>query len=735
MTEADYKKLSLLIAKYCPDFVVEDHPKFISFLKAYYDWSANVKEFNPWRVTSHLIEWGDIDETLDEFIDYFKQEYLNELNTDFNGDIREFLKHTKEFYASRGTPESFKFLLQLLSGNSGEIFYPNQYLMKSSDGEWVTDKVLFVEYDERLDNSFISTRLKGKTTGNTAVIETIETHFNYLTQDRFLKIYVSNLTGDFHNEDAIIFKNDSTSLELTIYKTIKSVNLTSKGNNYQVGDTLSIQDDPTFICKVESVSSGKIDSYAILDGGTGYSVGDVIHTKCDTLDYYSADARVYVDEVDPDTGAITSLDIRYPGYGFLEVPSVDYIESATHIAYNDGVPSGYTPLTYIENDGLQYLNLGMQLSDTNSVDLKFKILPSANPDINHGVFGANYLENSFGYMFLYNEERRVFISRYGLYTHEFDINIETDHYIKREKNKLYLDNTYVADDSSSAFNTINYASLFATTGTNSHTYGKCRIYFCRIWDEDNNLIKNYVPVKRNSDDKIGIFETVEGVFLTNESGTDYVPGPESVIIRDAEIEFISDGAGAINSVGVISAEINYTDGEDLVITSETGVGASATISTGEIFTSIPYYYKPGSFLSDDFKLQDSDYWQEYSYEIRSSLALDSGILQQFSEYKDIFKKLVHPAGFKLFNSFVLSNHIDLDLLYINSTISFRGASTFLEFINWIELVSYWNRIVDNDIIFQHRFSTIADERETALNFYKRTGGEFVHSNLEIETIL
>ena len=533
MNETEYKKLSLLIQKYCPDFLLDKHPKFISFLKAYYDWSMNVKEFNPWRVTSHLIDWGDIDETLDEFIDYFKSEYLNSLNVDFKGDIREFIKHMKEFYASRGTPESFRFLLKLLSGNSGEIFYPNEYLMKSSDGEWKTDHVIFLSFDERIDSSFISTQIQGKFTGSTASIEGIETHFNYFTQERFIKLYISNIKGTF-DDIAITLNNGSTSIELSVFDTVKSIVIDSCGNNYKVGDDIRIPNDPTFLGRVSKVRAGRVDSYAILNGGTHYSVGDVIHVKCDSLDYYSALPRIYVDEVDPDTGAITSLDIRYSGYGFLELPYVDYIESAEH-------------------------------------------------------------------------------------------------------------------------------------------------------------------------------ETQGG--------------------DDAEIIFISDWAGAISEVEIVTCETSYAPDQPLEIRSQDGEGAIAHIQVGKIFNSIPYYYKPGSFLSDDFKLQDSDYWQEYSYEIRSTLTLDSDVLTQFSEYKDIFKRLVHPAGFKLFNSFILSNHIDLRMLYINSTISIEAAPTFIDLVNWIEMVSSWNRIIDSDIIFQHRFSTILSEASTTIGTYRRTGGEFVHSNL------
>lgn len=538
MNETAYKKLSLLIQKYCPDFLADKHSKFISFLKAYYDWSMNVKEFNPWRVTSHLIEWGDIDETLDEFIDYFKTEYLNSLNVDFNGDIREFIKHMKEFYSSRGTPESFRFLLKLLSGNSGEIFYPNEYLMKSSDGEWKTDHCIFVTFDDRIDSSFISTKIQGRNTGITASIEGIETHFNYFTQERFMKVYLSNISGEI-TDLSVIFDNGTIQVELPLYDTVKSIVFESRGNNYKVGDDIRIPNNPTFVGRVSKVRAGRVDNYAILNGGTHYSVGDVIHTKCDNLDWYYSLPRIYVDEVDPDTGAITSLDIRYSGYGFLELPYVESIESAEH-------------------------------------------------------------------------------------------------------------DTHVGED--------------------------------------------------------------------------------------AEILLISDWAGAISEAEILSCEIDYTEGQELEIRSDLGEGAVAKLSIGKVFDSIPYYYKPGSFLSDEFKLQDSDYWQEYSYEIRSTLTLDSEVLTQFSEYKDIFKKLVHPAGFKLFNSFILSNHIDLGLLYINSTIEVGAAPTFLDLVNWIEMVSSWDRIIDSDIIFQHRFSTIGSDANTEIRFYKRTGGEFVHSTLEYKNV-
>jgi hypothetical protein len=51
------------------------------------------------------------------------------------------------------------------------------------------------------------------------------------------------------------------------------------------------------------------------------------------------------------------------------------------------------------------------------------------------------------------------------------------------------------------------------------------------------------------------------------------------------------------------------------------------------------------FPSDQDKIRDSYYWQEFSYEIRSALGIGSWI--------DSYSKLVHPAGLKLFVALII----------------------------------------------------------------------------------
>ena len=44
-----------------------------------------------------------------------------------------------------------------------------------------------------------------------------------------------------------------------------------------------------------------------------------------------------------------------------------------------------------------------------------------------------------------------------------------------------------------------------------------KIFYCRIWD-DGVLVRNFIPVKRNSDNVIGLLDTANNVFYTNSSG-------------------------------------------------------------------------------------------------------------------------------------------------------------------------------------------------------------------------
>ena len=46
----------------------------------------------------------------------------------------------------------------------------------------------------------------------------------------------------------------------------------------------------------------------------------------------------------------------------------------------------------------------------------------------------------------------------------------------------------------------------------------CRIKYQKIWNENNTLVRNFIPCYRKSDNEVGMYDLVNGVFYTN-SGT------------------------------------------------------------------------------------------------------------------------------------------------------------------------------------------------------------------------
>ena len=62
------------VARQVPSFIEEEHPIFINFLEAYYEWLE--QKVNVFGRTALMQDMGDIDKTLDEYVINFKRQFL-----------------------------------------------------------------------------------------------------------------------------------------------------------------------------------------------------------------------------------------------------------------------------------------------------------------------------------------------------------------------------------------------------------------------------------------------------------------------------------------------------------------------------------------------------------------------------------------------------------------------------------------------------------------------------------
>lgn len=127
--------LSTIVKSQLPEFVREDYQTFIAFIEAYYDFLKQNYDID-------LLKTRDIDDTLDQFIKYFKSEYAKDIPETLLND-RFLITKIKDYYLAKGTGVSFEILLALLYGKSITIDYPSRQMLRASDGKWNQDVSVF----------------------------------------------------------------------------------------------------------------------------------------------------------------------------------------------------------------------------------------------------------------------------------------------------------------------------------------------------------------------------------------------------------------------------------------------------------------------------------------------------------------------------------------------------------------------------------------------------------------
>lgn len=104
----------------------------------------------------------------------------------------------------------------------------------------------------------------------------------------------------------------------------------------------------------------------------------------------------------------------------------------------------------------------------------------------------------------------------------------------------------------------------------------------------------------------------------------------------------SHGEGAITEVVVKQSGFGYSNGDNLLLQSNDNVGqfANGIAQIGSIGTSEGSWLNTNSFPDSDKYIQDSYYYQDYSYEIQSSLSKDV--------YENIIQNITHVSGMQMF---------------------------------------------------------------------------------------
>lgn len=270
-------QISNFIETQFPSVYREYGPSFVSFTKAYYEWleSSNNVIYHSRR----LLDYSDIDNTIEDFIVHYKNMYMNSIRFETAVDTPRIIKHSLDIYRSKGTERSVSLFFKSVFGVDAQVYYPSQDIFKTSDGKWIKPEYLELAYRNDLAN-FENIQIEGISSGATAFVEKfIKKKSGKNAAINSYLYYISDRIGNFQTGE--ILKNSTTGvLGPVIIGSATTLDVLNGGANYEIGDIVYLISDNNGIDGTARVANtrsitGKV-TFNLVDGGWGYNANSEI---------------------------------------------------------------------------------------------------------------------------------------------------------------------------------------------------------------------------------------------------------------------------------------------------------------------------------------------------------------------------------------------------------------------------------------------------------------------------
>lgn len=186
--------------------------------------------------------------------------------------------------------------------------------------------------------------------------------------------------------------------------------------------------------------------------------------------------------------------------------------------------NNYILLPYIESEGTQYINTGINGKSNLKVDFYVSNFTASN-DTYYGIFGSS--NGSIGLSARYRfSTNNVFTLNFNNQT--VNTNMLFSNYniinILFDKNKLYVNNQLIETFSDNSFDSGYNMYIFDRNNSGSnYNKGKFRLYYFSIYDytevndQSIGLIRSYYPARSKSGSVVGLYDAVNDVFYPSAS--------------------------------------------------------------------------------------------------------------------------------------------------------------------------------------------------------------------------
>lgn len=252
-------------------------------------------------------------------------------------------------------------------------------------------------------------------------------------------------------------------------------------------------------------------------------------------------------------------------FGGAEIKPEEYIDSVTALGKTEqrNLPAEYTELEYIETTGTQYIDTDITPTINAKAEVKF----------------APVATNATGYWGARSDPYRFCCTTFISGT-QFGVGM-TNNTWPANRTAVVLDSIYdcVIANGYASINGTEYVETpvtdFAVTrtfrlgvvysGGAITSFSQARYYKCKLWENDL-LVFNGIPAKRNTDNVIGMYDTVSGTFFTNQGTGDFTAGADVVPTPDTPMDIVSNN-GVLKASPNLFDKNNYEEIEGYVDTS------------------------------------------------------------------------------------------------------------------------------------------------------------------------
>jgi hypothetical protein len=156
----------------------DEQSKLVKFLDAYNKFLESTG--NAQEVFQNIQLYKDVDTTIDSLLEQFYKNFAYNISRNLLTEKRTFIKRVKDVYKRIGTEEALKIMFRALYGEEIQIIYPEDRVLKASDGKWIKDASIKVK-DTTIYSpfNFENTIINGQTSGASAVVSRVlQQNFN-----------------------------------------------------------------------------------------------------------------------------------------------------------------------------------------------------------------------------------------------------------------------------------------------------------------------------------------------------------------------------------------------------------------------------------------------------------------------------------------------------------------------------------------------------------------------------